>query len=236
MTTPIEDKIAKLLAKAEGTDNAHEAEAFTAMAEKLMLAHGVERAAVEGKRPGSVQQPIVIEKVVVKDGSGYAMALIQIAFAVAPSFDCRALQSSMHGGAKQAWFIGHKSDVEDAVALFNSLVTQAPKQALRWQKENQGWADRNEAFLARREFIFSFGSGVRERLTETRKIVVAETGAGTELVLVDRKKRVDSWLDANVGVSKKRATRRSSGGYSAAIAGHSAGRESVGQRSVEGQS
>lgn len=236
MSTPQDytDKIAKLLALAERTENADEAAAFMEKAEKLMLQHGIERAAVEGKRPGSVQQPIVIERITVKNGSGYALALIKIAFAVAPSFDCRALQSSMHGGAKLAWFIGHKNDVEDAVQLFNSLVAQAPAQALRWQKAEQGWLGRNDAFLARREFIISFASGVRQRLEETRNSVVADSEPGTGLVLVERKARVDAWLNENVGVSKGRASRRAEGSYAAARAGHEAGRDAVGQKKVTG--
>lgn len=232
MASSIEDTIAKLLAKAEGTDNAHEAEAFMAKAEKLMLQHGVERAALEARRPGSVRQEIVIEKIVVKDGSGYAMALIQIAFAVAPSFDCRALQSRLSTGARVAWFIGHKSDVADAVQLFNSLIAQAPSQALRWQKTEQPWSSRNDAYLARREFIFAFASGVRSRLAETRNAVVAEAATGTELVLVERSARVDAWVDENLELSKGRSTTRRDGGYFAAIAGHAAGREAVNSKAL----
>lgn len=231
-----ESKIAALLAKAEGTTNAHEAEAYMAKAEKLMLAHGIERANVEAKRPGTVQQEVVIERVYLKNGHGYAMAQIHIAFAVAPNFSCRALQSSMGDGSKMAWFVGHRSDVDEAVRLFNSLIAQSVPQAKHWWKTegkpSRPWASDNDAYLARREFIFAFASGVRERLQETRRTVVEEAGTGTELVLVERTARVDSWIDSNLQVGKARGGNRNHGGYDASIAGKAAGREAVGQKSL----
>ncbi len=238
MTTSIEDKIVKLLAKAEGTDNVHEAEAFMKQAEKLMLQHGVERALVEGKRPGSVQQEIIVEQVQFRNGHGYGSALVQIGFAIAPNFSVRALQSKTRDDKIYwMWFVGHRSDVDQAKQLFNSLLAQAVPQAKHWWK-NEGKAlyfypTDNEAYLARREFIYAFASGVRSRLAETRNQVVEESGAGTELVLVDRAARVERWVEDNLEVSKGRSSNRRSGGYAATVAGHAAGREAVGQKSLK---
>ena len=237
MTTPIEDKIAKLLAKAEGTDNAHEAEAFMAKAEELMLQHGVERAHLEARKPGTKREEIVTERIFIKNGHGYADAMVRIAFAVSPAFSVKSFQSNGNDGSRWAWFVGHRSDVDQAVTLFNSLLGQSRSQAVAWWrregKPNQPWASDNDAYLARREFIYAFASGVRERLTETRNRVVAEAEAGTELVLVDRAKRVDEWVNSNMTFGKARSAGRSTYGTAAAArAGAEAGREAVNTKAV----
>lgn len=86
--------------------------------------------------------------------------------------------------------------------------------------------------LARRQFMFAFGNGVRERLSEVRNRVVHESGPGTELVLVDRNKKVDSWVQDNMKVAKPKGRGLKGGTYQAGRAGHAAGREAVGQKSV----
>jgi len=61
---------------------------------------------------------------------------------------------------------------------------------------------------------------------------VQEAGTGTDLVLVDRAKVVDKWARENVATGKSQAGRTQAGDYSARVAGHAAGREAVGQKSV----
>lgn len=238
MAHDIEDRIAKLLAKAEGTDNALEAEAYMTKAEELMLQHGIERAQLEAKgKPGTKREEIVTVRVHIPNGHGYADAMLQTGFAVAPAFQVRPLKSNGYDGSRWAWFIGHKSDVDQAEQLFKSLIVQAQQQAKSWWrsegKAQQPYASDNEAYLARREFIYAFASGVRERLAETKNRVVAEAGVGTELVLVDRRKLVDDWVSSNIEFGKARAGGRSThGGYAAAQAGKQAGREAVNPRSL----
>lgn len=239
MATNLEATIAKLLAKAEGTTNPHEAEAFMAKAEELMLKHGIERAQVEAHRPGTVHktEPIVTVRIRVADGHGYALGLVNIAHGIAPTFNVRTLQSTnRYDSSKTVWFIGHEGDVQDATTLFNSLAAQAIPQAKAWWK-NEGkhntiWYTDNDAYLARREFIFGFARGAAARLRETRNRVVAQSSAGTELMLIDRKTLVDKWIDENMQVGKGRATSRRTGGEAARSAGTQAGRDAVGNRSI----
>lgn len=233
----LEDKIAKLLAKAEGTTNPHEAETFMAKAEALMLQHGIERAQLEARRPGQRTDDIVQVRILIKNGHGYAKAMVAIGHAIAPSFSVRSLQSGMPDGSWVLWFVGHRSDVTQAETLFNSLAEQSRKQALHWWKTEGKTAHPfytdNDAYLARREFIYAFASGVRARLEETRTRLVEEAATGTALVLRERLEVVVEWIDENMQVGKARASSRNHGGMAAAKAGKQAGRDAIGSKGLK---
>jgi hypothetical protein len=234
----MEEKIAKLLAMAEGTTNPHEAEVFMAKAEELMLQHGIDRANLEARKgPGTVKQEIVVRKVHIPNGHGYAAAMAAIGHSIAPSFSVRTLQATGYRDEKIVWLVGHVTDVQDAEQLLNSLIVQSRLQAIHWWKTEgrYPYATDNDAYLARREFIFAFGRGAGSRLRETRNRVVQEAGPGTELVLVDRGKLVDSWISSNLKVGVARSSSRRSGGEQARSAGHAAGREAVSPRTLKGK-
>jgi hypothetical protein len=233
----LETKIANLLAKAESTNHPAEAEAFMAKAEELMLKHGIERAMLEDRRPGQKREDIVQVRIPVRNGHGYATAMASIAHAVAPSFSVRSMKANLPDGGQIIFLVGHKSDVDQVQTLATSLMEQSRKQALHWWKTEgklqwSHYTD-NDAYLARREFIFAFASGVRSRLEETRTRVIDEAGTGTDLVLLDRGKLVDSWIDENMKVGKGRKSTRNHGGYAAAQAGNQAGREAIGSKGLK---
>ena len=67
------EKIAKLLAKAERTDNEHERDAYTQQAERLMLKLGIERAELESA--GEVKAEDIVE--VTREWTGnYAITMV----------------------------------------------------------------------------------------------------------------------------------------------------------------
>ena len=228
--TNLETKIAALLSKAESTNHPAEAEAFMRKAEELMLKHGIERANLEA-RENQRQDEIVTSRVHVPNGHGYAAAMAMIAHRTAGSFSVRTLQSNLYRGERVVWFIGYSRDVEQAQKLFGSLATQSRKQALYWWKTEgkalYGRPSDNDAYLARREFIYAFGVGAGDRLSEIRNRTVEEAEAGTSLVLADRRKKVDSWIEENIQTTKGRNTSRRTGGRAARLAGQQAGREAV---------
>ena len=174
----IETKIAGLLAKAEATPFPAEAEAFMAKAEELMLKYGIELANVQARKPGQKREEIVTVRFNIPNGHGYAAAMAHIAHTIAPNFSIRSLQSLMGDGGRVMWYIGHKSDVEQAERLAQSLMEQSRTQALHWWKTEgkagSPWATDNDAFLARREFIYAFARGAGSRLEETRAFVVPD--------------------------------------------------------------
>lgn len=232
----IESTITKLLAKAEGTTNPHEAEAFMAKAEELMLKHGIEQAQLQAHLPGHKKEEIVTVRFTIRNGHGYAAAMADIAHTIAPHFSIRSMQTILNDGGRVMWYVGHKSDVEQAERLALSLTEQSRTQALHWWKTEgkatQWWATDNDAFLARREFIHAFARGVGSRLAETRTRVVEEAAPGTALVLVERGKLVDNWIAENMQVGKGRATRRRDGGEQARAAGREAGRKAVTSKEI----
>lgn len=238
MAQDITEKVALLLAKAEATDNPHEAEAYSRKAEELMLKHNIEEATVAAKRPGHKADAIGMERIPVQ--GQYAAALVTYGGVVAQSFSLRSYTQLTVGKGVSAisyiWLVGHQSDIAQATTLVNSLLIQS-EHAMRYWWEHEGrdvcaHLGKSKQYAARREFFFAFASGARQRLSETRDRVVHEAGTGTDLVLVDRAKTVDQWARNNVTTSKTTAGRAQAGDYSARVAGHAAGREAVGQRSV----
>lgn len=234
MAQDFAEKVALLLAKAEGTDNPAEAEAYTAKAEELMLKHGIEEAQVQAKRPGAKVDPIIIERIYVN--GTYEAATVTYGYAVAPTFNCKSYQSKDRTKGHYIWLVGHTSDVEQAAILVRSMLIQS-EMAMRYWWENGGREtsghDRATKKLARRQFMFGFGNGVRERLREIHNRVVHESEPGTALVLVDRSKKVDDWVGQNMSFGKGRSRSLKGGSYAAGDAGHAAGREAVGQRSIQ---
>jgi hypothetical protein len=234
MAQDIAEKVALLLAKAEGTDNPLEAEAYTRKAEELMLKHGIDEAMAAAKRPGAKVDPIVIERVRVK--GQYRMALVTYGPSVGWAFSVKSYKSEVSKNEQDIWLVGHRTDVDQAATLVRSLLIQAP-QALDYWWRTEG-AELNPAYntmnqyLAKREFLFAFGSGVRERLREIHSTAVKAAGTGAELVLVDRSKVVDGWIKENLTFGKARGKSLKGGTMSAARAGHAAGREAVGQKQV----
>lgn len=229
------EKVALLLAKAEGASTPEEAEAYTRKAEELMVKHGIDEAMAQSRRPGTKADPIVIERI--RTRGPFRMAYSGYGQAVAPSFNIKSYESDVSKNEKDIWLVGHKSDVEQAGTLVRSLLVQAP-QALNYWWRTEG-AELNPVYntmnqyLAKREFLFAFASGVRERLAEVRRHVVEDTGPGTELVLLDRSKLVQDWISENMTFGKAKGRGLKGGTMNAAQAGHAAGREAVGQRSVE---
>lgn len=218
--TTVEDKIALLLAKAEST-TPEEAEALTEHAERLMLRHGIEQAAVAAARAGREVRPEPVVEVKVPFTGVYARALVTLGSAVAHAYGTvRTYFLQIRGQTSSTLvLVGHESDVRAVETLVTSLVLQGRVALDRWWKAlrtdpRTDLLSGSERTSLRRDYLMGFGQGAADRLRSTREVVLAEAeeaSPGSTLALVDRGRAVDAYL-ADLGLRRGRRV-RVGGGY-----------------------
>lgn len=221
-----EEKILKLLAMAESTNFPEEAEGFTEAAERLMLKYSIDQAMIDQRRAqgGKKSDEPIVKKTMHFTGI-YAGGFVMMGHYVASATgNLRTLKSKGYDPAtgKKAetlWIIGFESDVLQMETLIRSLQLQAMTAMGQWWKENKHTIHQSRGYIERRSFIISFGSGAGERIRRSKKEVVKEAGTGAELAVIDRKKKVDEWMNDNMRTSRGR------GGLTAGVRGSNAGRE-----------
>ena len=232
-----EDKIAKLLAKAEGAaklGNEEEAAAYSTMAEKLMLKYGIEEAKLAGEATDDV-----VRKQMTFTGSYHKVQLTGVFVALHKLGTCRFVKIDPRRGESRLEIIGHAKDVDRALQLGASLLAQAMNGVASWWNLNKwryGMADgctSRDDLIARRSYITGFFNGVASRLRKLQEEAVVEAGTGTEMVLVSRLAKVDAqvtkWYPR---MTKGRATNRRTD-YGARESGYSEGqRADIGQNRV----
>lgn len=228
------EKIQKLLTKAERTSNEHEAAAFFAKAEELMTRWAIDDAMLQaaGKKPEDK-----IEQRRVKIASTYFNPDISLLHGICRSHNCKLLQNKQ---GKYGLVIGFTSDVDHVITLYTSLQMQAARFSRLASKEEPMF-DRMasmDQYIWRRSFREGFAVRVSERLKDAVKATHAEAkkthGTGMELVLVNRKDKVDEYYD---GLSKGKARASNSRyNFGAGNAGRKAGdRADIGNKRVAGR-
>lgn len=197
MTEAKLDLIAKLLAKAEST-TPEEAEALTEHAERLMLKYGIEQARIDERRGrlGQAHEQIVTERMLFR--GVYARDLREIGIGVARAFQTVRPLVAEFPPIAGLYLVGHASDVKQAQTLTASLEVQAMVAMREWWLAHRAlYAGHREGVKrrARSGFLRGFAVGAMSRITESRRVVVEESGTGTELVLASRRSRVDAAVD-----------------------------------------
>lgn len=218
------DKLAKkketielLLAKAASTTFPAEAELAMEQATKLMLQFGFERAEFNGENKKS-------KKMTQKhfDCVGiYHLGKVLGFTAVAGAFQSVSVVQGKYGNLVRMYIIGEEGDVDDVIRILISIDAQAEHAVKAWWKDNpyRGLASKMEGYLARRQFIESFGYGVASKVREQ----MTTEGQGKELVLADRVKDAVAHRDELYPQLRTIQTRRHGGGYGAGAAGREAG-------------
>ena len=117
------DKIRKLLAKAEGTDNANEAEAFSAKAAQLIAAHRIDPS-TSPTRWRAVRRGCAGSSSAAAPTSGPGWRSLA---AVAGNHDCEVVFETGPGGTT-AMIAGFESDLDVTEVLYTSLHVQAANQ------------------------------------------------------------------------------------------------------------
>lgn len=184
-------RIRGLLAKAESTEYAAEAEALSAKAQDLMSRHAIDAAVLDAEHGSSTSDQIGARRVHIVNP--YPEAKVQLLDAVARANGVRAIWSEHLGIAT---LVGLPFDLDLVDLLFTSLLVQATRAMADAGKAGTRQT-RSPSF--RRAFLMAYAQRVGERLVEVRDQVTREEteSRGAELVPVlrDRSQAVDDAFD-----------------------------------------
>ncbi|MEU7894940.1 DUF2786 domain-containing protein [Nonomuraea sp. NPDC049152] len=199
------DRVRKLLAKAEGTDNEHERETFMAAATALMAKYGIERAAPSAARSTPANRVVVL-------GDPWAREKARLVYLVSEAVRCRPVLIGKGDGGQRVHVFGFASDLERADLLATSLLLQMASGVARVPVP----ADRVRAY--RRSWMLGFTDEVYRLLVAAESRAASAGAPGTELVLADRKVEVERAV-AEVYPRIRRSVPRMSGtGYRDGVA------------------
>jgi hypothetical protein len=182
------DRVRALLAKAESTTFAEEAEAFTAKAQELMARHAIDRAMVDAASGTGDDEPGGL-RLAVDDpyASGKALLLSEVASANR----CRAVWSKSFGFST---VFGFEADVDSVELLYTSVLVQATTAmvAAGAQVDLYG-RSRTRSF--RQSFLVAYAGRIGERLREaqasSRRAAAGDYGDALLPVLANRSAVVD---------------------------------------------
>lgn len=219
------DKISKLLAKAERTDNPQEAEVFTAKAMELMMKWSIDEAMLASHRKDSGKVDEIIQINIPVRGVYYAAHTI-LAHQVGTGFGFRTIRlprgydDDKSVKERVAW-VGFESDIATAQLLYTSILIQLEKALKAFVKERGDQFSRltaSEKYITRRSFIYGFSDTIGTRIMEMRT-KTTEATEGAALVLYDRSSLIDAWVAERYSLRKARSSshRISSGGYGGGV-------------------
>lgn len=227
-------RVRKLLAKAERAATPEEGQAYTEKAVELMARHGIDVALLAAAQPG--RDEIGATRVDVADP--YSAGKARLLGWTAAALRCRTVLHQAGGGRVTAVTVfGFASDRERVEVLFTSLLLQATAQLVRERPPRDG-----ESVAAyRRSWLHGFAVSVHTRLgaAERRAEHAADarstgTGTCTELVLADRRGRVEqAYAEAFPTLARGRPPALSGTGFPAGAAAGE--RAELGVRSVPGR-
>jgi hypothetical protein len=184
---PSDDRVLRrirgLLAKAESTEFAEEAEALTAKAQELMTRHAVDAALLDAGPAPSGGAAVGTRRVHVSDP--YVRAKMQLLAAVAEANDVRLVWYQSLGIAN---VVGGRADLDAVELLFTSLLLQVA-QALAGAERQAGRRSASRSF--RRAFLLGYAQRIGERLLVARRRATEEAAAerGVDLLPVLRSQR-----------------------------------------------
>lgn len=173
------DRVGKLLAQAEGTDNEHEAAAFVERAQQLATAHAVDleraRARQRDRQGRRTEEPLVQDRLDVGErgrrGNRHHV-LLYVAVARANDVLVNVASDSTY-----VLGFGHRSDLEVVERLWASLAVQMTAAAARRLARGEHRFSGVAALTWRLSFYDGWISAVASRLLEARQRAVAEQDA-----------------------------------------------------------
>jgi len=203
-------KIRKLLALAQ-SGNPHEAALAASRARELMVTYAIEEAQLLPQD----REPIATE--------GLNLDTLRVphweallCYILAPSFFCR----SFYTRGSDIYVVGRKSDREALIATFWYLRNEIKRMSAN------AWAQQpSYTTVHGKTWKTGFNEGcvrtIKERLGQDQAALVADN-SGTALVLIQRQKETDEWVEENMKLrtSMARRTVNPSGYGAGRQAGH----------------
>jgi hypothetical protein len=210
-------RIAALLRQAEGTDNAHEAEAFMTAAQRLATATSIDLAVARSYETSRspAQSPIQRTITIGTAGTKGLRTYVQLFVVVAAANDVRCDVAS---NSTFVYAYGFTEDIEASHALYASLVVQMVRASDAYIAS--GAHRPTPTITARLNFQLAFGARVGQRLAEAREQAQREAthdanrAPGTAIALRDKEIELRDYYRS---ASRARGTyrvSRASAGYS----------------------
>jgi uncharacterized protein DUF2786 len=168
-TTPIIEKIKKLLALANSS-NEHEAALAAAHAQRLLSEHNLGMADIEASH-----KPDKADKIEMEAAKTLSKWMRHLSAGVCNAFDCQAIH---HPATGMLTFIGVGADAQVAAYTFTYLVRTVRKLCSTYMKlhVSDTIAGRNRA-LRRQSYCLGLVSTITERLGEQKVYTPVTTGA-----------------------------------------------------------
>lgn len=220
-------RIAALLRQAEGTDNAHEAEAFMAAAQRLATATSIDLAVARAhsaqrtKAELPEQRTITIGQAGARGLRTYVQLFVVIGLANDIKCDVATNSTYVHA-------YGFAEDIDATHALYASLVTQMVKASEAYI--GSGEHRPTPTITARLNFQLAFGARVGQRLAEAKADAEREADRqdrpGTALALRNKELELKSFYRQSSSARGSWRASSASAGYSSAArrAGDRAGK------------
>lgn len=203
---PIIEKVQAILDRANHPNTPQaEAETALAMAQKLMLKHGLDEALLAKAR--KTDDEIVRETLNIT--GRWTLNRARLFYVIAQEVSVASYRSTMGKNFIVMTMYGTASDIFTAKTLYASAEMLATRLMPK--------GDRSY----RHSWWLGFVSGVKSTLGKSKREFIAEQGTGTEIVLADKFKRADSEMRSRTKLRTARSTCSSGNGYNA---GQSAGR------------
>ncbi|QYC43127.1 hypothetical protein Nocox_27655 [Nonomuraea coxensis DSM 45129] len=204
------ERVRKLLAKAERTDNEHERATFMAAASALMARHGI-----DALPPGRDRQAPG-DRVVTLPGP-WAREKARLVSLVAQAVRCRPLLIGRGDGGQRVHVFGFAADLERADLLATSLLLQMASGLARVRPPGDAVSPR----AYRRSWLLGFTDEVYRLLCAAEagaEADAAAAGTGTALVLADRRAEVERAVAAHYPRVRMSVPRTSGTGYGDGVA------------------
>lgn len=189
-------KVRKLLAKAQRTSNAEEADAFSRKAAQLMAAHRLDPQRLAQHRDDD------LDTTEIGLGRGpYVRARLALLTAIATSSGCAVVYRSDETETI-AMVAGYRSDLDVVVAMYTSLHAQAAAQ-MSQQRSFDAAATRSW----RRSFLFGYANQIRSMLDESmnteRQHRDVIDDAALVPAMIDRDRRVQQFAESAWGPTRR---------------------------------